>query len=228
MSQFNAETFDQLDLGDAAEVRQIANFAWQHLKAATTFRDRAIAIEAVASPNDIDTAFIDIRSYVSATILSTAASLETFINELFLAHHGALRRLLPDFEEDFWNGIEKLKPPTKKYQRALTLLGQPLLDESAQYFRNVWALIEFRNTLIHYKPTWDPDRTRKLDLLRELQGRYTLSKFANLQNDFLTMQSMSSSCAVWAVKSFFEFIHAFDSRANLDPGTMENFWQLER
>lgn len=227
MSQFNAEASDQLDLGDAAEVRQIANFAWQHLKAATTFRDQAISIESAASEEDISTVFVDIRSYVSATILSTAASLETFINELFLAHHGALRPLLPDFEEDFWNGIEKLKPPTKKYQRALTLLGQPLLDESAQYFRSVWALIEFRNTLIHYKPTWDPDRRRKLDLLQELQGRYTLSKFANLQNDFLTMQSMSSSCAAWAVKSFFEFIHAFDSRAKVEPEKMEGFWLLE-
>lgn len=218
---------DKIELGDAAEVQQIANFAWQHLKAATMFRDRAIAIEGAASAQDFDSVFIDIRSYVSATILSTAASLEGLINELFIAPHCALRPLLPNFEEAFWGekGIER-NTILAKYQRALKLLKQAPLDEKAPYYTNVLTLIGFRNALVHYKPTWDNRQTRS-DLIQELNGRYPLSPFRNLQSDFLTMQSMSSGCAKWAVRSFFEFVRAFDSRSNLDPDKMTGIWQLE-
>lgn len=228
MTQLAADGTDGVDLGDAAEVQQIANFAWQHLKAATTFRDRAIAIEGAASAQDIDSVFIDIRSYVSATILSTAASLEGLINELFIAPHCALRPLIPNFEEAFWGerGIERKKSILAKYQLALKLLKQAPLDEKAPYYTNVLTLIGFRNALVHYKPTWDNRQTRS-DLIQDLNGRYPLSPFPNLQSDFLTMQSMSAGCANWAVRSFFEFVRAFDSRSNLDPDKMTGIWQLE-
>ena len=85
----------------------------------------------------------------------------------------------------------------------------------------------YRNALVHYKPTWDPDRNRKIELVNVLSGRYRLSPFLDSRADFVTMQSMSAGCADWAVRTVFGFLHEFDSRSNLDPSKMVGFWNLE-
>ena len=224
----HASVSEQVNLSDAAEVRQIANFAWQHLKAARTFRDQSAILERAALGQDFGDFFIDIRSYVSATILSAAASFEALINELFISPHCALRPMLSDFEKAFWgkDGIEH-KPILAKYKRALKMLSAEALDETAPYYTNAWALIELRNSLIHYKPTWDPDRRKKISLTQVLNGKYELSPFAGSGGDFLTMKSMSAGCAAWAVDSVFKFIRVFDGRTNLDPDKMVSIWLLE-
>ena len=230
MTAINLQGFasEQVNLSDAAEVTQIANFAWQHLKAARTFRDQSVVLERAGSGQDFGDFFTDIRSYVSATILSAVASLEALINELFISPHCALRPMLSNFEESFWGskGIER-KTILAKYKRALEMVGAQPFDEQAQYFKNVWSLIEFRNSLVHYKPTWDPVQERRVDLAQSLVGLYQLSPFVNSRVDFLTMQSMSSGCAAWAVASVFAFIRVFDERSNLDPDKMVCIWQLE-
>jgi hypothetical protein len=73
--------------GHAPYIKIIANFAWQHLKAATIFRDRVIAIEGERIDQPVGPFFEEIRSYVSGCLLSAAACLEAFINELYMAHN---------------------------------------------------------------------------------------------------------------------------------------------
>jgi hypothetical protein len=165
---------EQLNASSSASVKQVYNFAWQHLKAATTFRDHAAALENSNAALEFDAFFEDIRSYVSGTIMSATA-----------------------------------------------------LDQNSQIRRDAWALIEYRNALVHYKPTWDPDRNRKIELVNVLSGRYKLSQFLDSRADFVTMQSMSAGCADWAVRTVFGFLHEFDSRSNLDPSKMVGFWNLE-
>lgn len=218
----------QVNISNGGEVRQIANFAWQHLKAAKTFCDQSFAIEESALGREFGDFFVDIRSYVSATVLSAAAALEALINEFFIAPNCALRPKIDDFEVSFWGekGVER-KPILEKYKLALSMLGVQPMDPNAQYYKDAWALIELRNSLIHYKPTWDPDRQKKIDLVRVLSGRYKLSPFLDSRADFLTMQSMSSGCAVWAVNSVFEFIRVFDAKAHLDQEKMAGIWRLK-
>src|SRR5687767_3067117 len=134
--------------------RVIANFAWQHLRAATIFRDHLIKLETDNAGRAFGSFFLEMRSYGSACIMSAAASLEALINELFIAHNSPLRAQLPDFESKFWGkgGIER-KPILEKYQLALKMLNQPLLNEHSSPYRDAWALIELRNALVHYKPT---------------------------------------------------------------------------
>jgi len=108
-SDINAEVTVNSDgarLNGSARI--ISNFALQHLKAATFFRDRTRDIETQNESQQSGDFYSDIRSYASACILSTAASLEALINELFISHQCRLRALLSDFENEFW-GKGKIK-----------------------------------------------------------------------------------------------------------------------
>jgi hypothetical protein len=197
--------------------RVIATFAFQHLTAAALFRDHVARIESQNADQGFGAFFEHIRSYGSACIMSSAAALEAFINELFIAHNGKLRALITDFETEFWGrgGFER-KPILDKYQQALSMLNMPALDEHASPYREAWGLIELRNGLVHYKPTWDPDRQRQIELEEALAGQFALSPFPDTGADFVTMKCMSAGCARWAVGTVVAFVREFDSRAQLD------------
>jgi len=211
-----------------ASVRVIANFAVQHLSAACVFRNRCIQIEANLPALDQNLAFSDLRSYASSTLMSCAAGLEALINELFIAHGGKLRNCLPDFEGTFWGpkGIER-KPPLDKFDVALQLLKLPPLQKTASLYRDAWCLIELRNALVHFKPTWDPVSRRRVELEQVLAGRYPLSPFGDPKSDFVTMRSMGAGCATWAVASTLSFLREFDRHANIDKDKMVGVWALE-
>ena len=208
--------------------RVIANFALQHLKAAVMFRDHLIKLETDYTGQAFGSFFEEIRSYGSGCIMSATASLEALINELFIAHNSALRAQLL-FESEFWGkgGIER-KPILDKYQLALKMLNQPPLDEHSSPYQDAWGLIELRNALVHYKPTWDPDRQRRVELVEVLTGKFALSPFPGAGADFVSEKCMSAGCATWAVATCLALINAFDSRTNLDPKKMIAFKKLER
>jgi hypothetical protein len=81
----NAESAKlEIKMGLEVSARVIANFAWQHLKAATIFRDHVTALEKEYIKGDFGAFFEEIRSYASACLMSSVASLEALINELGL------------------------------------------------------------------------------------------------------------------------------------------------
>jgi hypothetical protein len=209
---------------DRIEAQVIANFAWQHMKAACTFRDRVIAIEAANTNSEFGAFFEDIRSYASACIASTASSMEALVNELFIAHNCRLRSLVDNFDHEFWRtgGIER-KSILAKYQFALELLEVAPFVESDEPFRSAWAVIEHRNFLVHYKPTWDPHRHRTVNLIEVLNGRFPLSSFPDAGADFVSMKCMSAGCCEWAIASAFALIREFDVRTHLDDDKMAGF-----
>lgn len=228
MSTLQSSVEVHLSAHMTATGRVIANFAWQHLRAAVTFRDQVIALETHNGGQPFGPFFEDVRSYGSACIMSAAASLEALINELFIAPEGSLRKQLSDFETVFWGdrGIER-KPPLKKYQVALEMLGELKFDQQISPYRDTWALFELRNALVHYKPTWDPDRQRKVELVEVLGNKYELSPFPDSGADFVTMRSMSSSCMRWVVTTVITFMREFHTRAQLDEHKMSAFWRLD-
>lgn len=228
MTHHIATVKEHMNVRVEATARVIANFAWQHIKAAATFRDQVGAIESANTSQPFGPFFEDLRSYGSGCIMSAAASLEALINEFFITPEGPLRRQLPDFEVQFWGrgGIE-WKPPLEKYQIALEMLGQTRLNEHEAPFRDAWTLIELRNALVHYKPTWDPDRQRKVEMVEVLAGKYDPSPFPDAGSDFVTMRSMSASCMYWVVATALHFMREFHARAALDEHKMSAFWQFD-
>jgi hypothetical protein len=213
----------------SATARVISNFAWQHMKAASIFRDHVVRLEIKHRDESFSSFFEEIRSYGSGCIMSVAASIEALINELFITPEGPLRRQIADFESEFWgrNGIE-FKQPLEKYQLALSMLGKPKFDTSVAPYKDAWVLVELRNALVHYKPTWDPDRQRKVEMVELLGGKYQTSPFVDAGADFVTMKSMCSGCMNWAIATAVAFLREFQSRTSLDPHKMGAFWQFER
>ena len=150
------------------------------------------------------------------------------INELFIAHGGKLRNCLPDFDVSFWGarGIER-RPPLDKFENALQLLQLPSLQRTISPYRDAWGVIELRNALVHFKPSWDPVSRRRVELEQVLAGRYGLSPFGDPKSDFVTIRSMSAGCATWAVDSTLSFLREFDRHANIDKDKMAGVWALE-
>jgi hypothetical protein len=208
--------------------RVTANFALQHLKAATIFRDHVITIELNNAVQRSESCVSEVRSYASACIMSSVASLEALINELFIAPNCCLRPMLKDFDSEFWGdkGIEK-KNMLDKYQLALKMLDKPPLDKHAQPYRDAWLLSGLRNALVHFKPIWDPEQQRNFELEELLLGKYDVSPFSTEGSDFVTMKSMSASCMRWAVNTTLSFMREFHARTDIDANKMLGFWRLE-
>ena len=82
--------------------------------------------------------------------------------------------------------------------------------------------------LVHYKPTWDPDRQRKVELVEVLKGKFPMSPFLNLDPgaDFVSMKCMGGGCCTWVVATAIAFLREFDASAKLDPKKMSAFWKL--
>ena len=176
--------------------RVIANFAVQHYRAAQLFADNSSRIELENAGNEFGPFVEEIRAYVSAAILSSAAALEALINELYIAHHSKLRGAIPDFEKEFWGrkGIER-KPILQKYQHALRLLEKPRFDPVDPVFEDAATLIGLRNSLVHFKPLWDAEREQIVKLHDRLSNKFALSEFATETADFVTIRCMTGACA---------------------------------
>ncbi len=204
--------------------RLVPAFAYQHLRAAKTFRDHAARVEAENIGKEFGEFFEDLRTYGSGCVMSAVGALEALINELFIAPGGGLRELFGDFEKEFWskNGLER-KPILVKYQRALEMLGKSPMSEALPSFENASALVDLRNSLVHFKPNWDETRRRYVELESKLSGRYETSPFVDSGSDFGTMKSMSAGCCRWAVSSVAEFVSVFHQNAQLSQKKMAQF-----
>ena len=138
------------------------------------------------------------------------------------------RAQLKDFETEFWGsrGIER-KRILDKYQHALGMLNAPPFEERTSPYKDAWGLIELRNALVHYKPTWDLERQRQVELAEVLKrDRFALSPFPDAGADFVAMKCMSAGCAGWVISTVVTLIEEFDARAKLDPKRIEAFRKL--
>ena len=106
------------------------------------------------------------------------------------------------------------------------MLGAEPLDEDNAPYRDAWALIELRNALVHYKPTWYPQRERTLALVDILDGRFTTSRFVDDGADFVSMKCMSADCATWAVSSVLGIIRELECRTAIEPSKLRRFLRL--
>ncbi len=209
-----------------ARVRVVGTFALQHFKAASLFRDHVARLETENRGQEFGSFFEEIRSYSSACILSSVASLEALINEVFIAHGSPLRKACSDFETEFW-GPSKAKerpierwPVLKKYNKALAMLGAAELTAADDIYASVDVLVQLRNAFVHFKPEWDE---KPSPLVLPLTGQaFALSPFPDEGADFLTMKCMSWGCCAWATTSVRNFIANFLERTGLYEPTLRS------
>lgn len=163
-----------------------------------------------------------LRSYVTASILESAAFQEALINEVLLsAAHDNLEvggELGADERRNLADAAAKLdpKPTLDKYQAVLELLGRRVFDRGAQPFQNADLLVRLRNALLHYKPRWrpgagSPETTIPLDQRLQSKG-FPLNPLFPKENPFFPDRCLSHGCAEWAIRSAVALTDDFLSR----------------
>jgi hypothetical protein len=221
-----------------AHGRVVANFALAHFRAAKRLAAEVDRVQSAHLGQPFGEFFEEIQMYCAGCIIVAVASLEALINELYITP-GPLRNSVQDFERVFWggerrrclvlfwrphvtSGLER-KPAVEKYKKALKYLNKPSLPQPST--TDAWALIGFRNYLIHFKPLWDDQRAKDTqdDLEQRLRGLFTGSPFVDAGSDFLAKHCMSSGCANWAVNTVVRFVKEFGEKSGLNPEKLISF-----
>lgn len=132
-------------------------FSAQHLQAAAYFARQAIAIERTLAP--ASTAPPAHRGSVVAAVFLAVAFLEAEINELFADTCDQQWQQLEGLDEhtielmaQMWKlGVSRTSI-LNKYAVALSLAGSTELEKDRAPWQPTSALVELRNSLVHYEP----------------------------------------------------------------------------
>jgi hypothetical protein len=202
-----------------------SNFAVQHMLAAARFARRVGEVEKEHAGEQFGPFFDEIISYVSATILSSAAGLEAYINELFIeaeTYFPEYRRgASAELWDLLWKRVER-DNTLDKYQLALDLkkldrFGKDKKSTIDVTYAAASALIDVRNALMHFKPQWDDEEKLHRQLTNRLRNLgIPTSPFMPAGTQHFPTAFMSHATAKWAVTTSLQFTAAFSQRAGLE------------
>lgn len=161
-----AGSLPQISGSGYARTRQ--NAAVQHMLAAARFARMTGDVEAAHTGEPFGEFFEDLMHYATASILFSAASLEAYINELFVDADTTFPehrlRVINEVWALAWERIER-QTVLAKYAQALQLKKRPIFWERAQkgsdavrIYNAVATLIEVRDAFLHFKPQWHDER----------------------------------------------------------------------
>jgi hypothetical protein len=197
--------------------RQRSNFAVLHMIAAARFARLCYKVEDENAGAPFGPFYDEIISYVTATILSSVASLEANINEIFADvrdHMIVFDGLDINLLTEIWDLIEK-KPILGKYQFALVLKKKDRMNKGGQHYQDADTLIKVRNALVHFKPEWLDEQEEHDKIGKLLRGKFTLSPFLTENDPIFPMRCMTHGFADWALRSSLEVAQCFTQIADL-------------
>ena len=181
-------------------------------------------------------------SYVTASILSAVAFLESTINEFYYVANDKVletKRMPEEYRDKLsalWT-VERFRKGAKileKYQSALKLLNLKQFDEGKDPFQSVNLLIDLRNALVHYRPETtvirpNPSNYQISYLERKLRNKFKPNPFVpkfpvypssqpsrTADYPFFPERCLGYGCAKWASISCLSFVNDFFGRINLD------------
>jgi len=190
---------------------QRSNFAVVHMMAASQFARLCYAVEEKNKGLELGSFFEEIRSYVVGTILSSVASIESNINEVFadlqdhLINHTNVET---EILKEIWPLIEQ-RPILEKYEFALVLNKKRKMDKGVQQYNFVNILIKVRNALVHFKPEWHDAQQEHNKIGKQLQGKFEMSPFLDSNNPIFPLRCMTHGFADWAIRSCLDFAEWF-------------------
>ncbi len=135
---------------------------WMHLGAAKRFADQCVLLEAAHQQAQFESEEAETLLHKSlAAVILAASALDAYANQL-----------LHDKQEvkDKWKARDEARSAAKKRSRekpgpeilqkfayALEQRGR-LLDETSKEYQDVLALIDVRNSLVHFWPEWTDEK----------------------------------------------------------------------
>ena len=155
-----------------------------YLKSAHLLAEQAKQVE-VSPPSDAFEWTLVHRSFVTSSLLSAACALEATINEWFSYPEEIAAKPRPATGlriQRLWSlGVPRTASfqILQKYQIGLALAGFEAIDEGSEPFQSARMLVELRNWLVHYEPTWEPVASHESTgdfpphkLVRRLRGKF--------------------------------------------------------
>lgn len=192
-----------------------------YLKTAVLFAERAKRVEG-SPPEDAFERSLLHRSLVTSSILAATCSLEATINEWFsyaMEIGGRGRVSTRKRVEQLWSlGVPRTASfhILQKYQVALALTGIPTMSEGKEPYQSARCLVELRNWLVHYEPTWEPTAGHEDSglhtphkLFRRLRGKFPLNPLCASHAPFWPYKCLSAGCALWATACAHSFMNDF-------------------
>jgi hypothetical protein len=102
-----------------------------------------------------------------------------------------------------------------KFNLVLQLRKGSSLDLGANVVQNVDLLIKLRNSVVHFRPEWDDERSTHEKLSSKLENRFDHSPYFTSEGLFpRAWATHSFSC--WALKSTINFLEHFGRESGLD------------
>lgn len=148
-------------------------------------------------------------SHAMTSVLSAVAFLEAFVNEIY-SDAADNRHQSPRVEgldepvqammAEYWTATDQgYGQVLPKYNMALLFAGHQGFNKGADPYQAAEVLINLRNTLMHFKPTWHdegtPDRLDKM-LPSRIQQSGLLP--ADDGSPWIPIKVLGASCAKWA------------------------------
>lgn len=174
------------------------------------------------------------NSMVTSSILNSACSLEATVNEWFSFPEeipGRGKRENQLRIQRLWSlGIPRTASfqILQKYQVGLALVGKPAFAEGEEPYQSARLVVELRNWLMHYEPTWEPVPEQEEAgtfplhrLVRRLRGKFAPNPLCHEGAPFWPYKCLGAGCALWAAEAVTSFMDDFferaDSRSTMRP-----------
>lgn len=154
-----------------------------------------------------------IQANAIATILTSVAALEAYLNELFVDHDKTFPDVRIDVMAKLWELYEQ-KSILDKLAFALLLRQGSPFDKSTSPYQDVNALIKLRNALTHYKPEWSNEQVAHAKVSKALEGKIVKSAYF-LNESLFPRAWVSHGTTYWAIQSVITLINDFEQRASL-------------
>lgn len=196
------------------------NLALHQLFAACRFTARIHELEREHAGQPFGAFWEEILHHALGVATLTAASLESYANEMYFEGSILEQALPPPAVAEINHLIDRV-PVLRKYAVALAVRAGKPLDFGSTAVQNADALIRLRNAVVHFRPEWFGKQQAHDKLSKLLQHKFTPSTF--LSNEPLFPRSWASaSFALWAVQSSVAFMKYFYVEVGL-PCPLDQF-----
>lgn len=222
---------------DNISIRTRVYFSHTHVRSAALFAKKAEGIEVEYINQNSYRGKIQHahQGYVASSLVNSALFLESTVNEFYSdILEEVVQRKKYDFREEFVNAARSIDNAVNKteftylstldkYQWLLLLAHRDALDQGSGPYQDVSIVMDLRNTFTHYEPenvlvssTEKQPAIHKL--IKKLDSKpVSTNPLADQGDPSFPTKCLSSSCAMWAVKSVISFTDEFFARFDANP-----------
>jgi len=194
---------DNVTLASTGRARM--NFANTHLANAHRFAMLVHEVETSNAGQPFGPFIEDIMANGLATVMSSMAALEAYVNEVTFDPAAHFPAQAPDLVASSLALIAR-QPILERIAFLSVLNGRARPEFGRNPGQGVAALVDLRNALVHFRPEWPDEQKAHAKLGDRLRSKFALSPFFDASEPLFPRACISYGCSKWAVESVRDFI----------------------